>query len=256
MPICHIALGGNLGSVFETFDQAIGLLDSLVDIQVLKSSHMYWTAAVGNNVGGEFLNAVSAIETNLEPLQLLQTLQSIEVTLDRKRDFRWGPRTIDLDLIFYSDQIIDRPGLHVPHPACWYRRFVLDPLVEIAADFMHPEKRCSVQKLRERLLVRPFRLALVGADEMTRIVLITVLSREFPDVEFSHGPCQIHVSDQEPTILIGLDAPNEHRASSALASDGSHTAWLDASAVEYDRAIFVQDVIRSALCRCQHVLTK
>ena len=96
----------------------------------------------------------------------------------------WGPRTLDLDLILYGDQVIDTPELHVPHPACWYRRFVLDPLVEIAADTIHPVKQASFGELRSRLLPRPLTVAFTGGTPEQRAELARRLRDEFPAATF------------------------------------------------------------------------
>src|SRR5262245_44385915 len=110
MPRCHLALGGNQGPVGETFDQALELLErSGCPVRAVSAYHR--TPAVGSGSGGEFLNAAAEVETPSAPLDLLGTLQAIEDRLGRTRAARWGPRTIDLDLVFYGREVLESPRL-------------------------------------------------------------------------------------------------------------------------------------------------
>ncbi len=167
MTACWIALGGNEGSVAETFREALTLLDQTPGLSVVCNSLAYTTAPVGTDSGPQFLNAAAELETSLDPLELLRRLQSVETQLGRIRTLRWGPRTLDLDLLFYDQQIFTSETLTIPHPHLWYRRFVLDPLVEIAPDLLHPQHQLTISQLRQKLLVRPLSCSLCGgnADE-------------------------------------------------------------------------------------------
>lgn len=249
MPRCHITLGGNQGSVRETFERAIEQLERMPQTSVVQVSRAYRTSAVGDEAGEDFLNAAAEIETELPPVELLGALLSVESELGRTRQRRWGPRSLDLDLIFYGDQVIDLPRLRVPHPACWYRRFVLDPLTEIAADVVHPEKRLTVKQLRDRLLIRPLRFALTGADAQTRRQLIEKFRVEFADAEFSQWPL---AGDWEPALLVGLPSCDTTSASSVpAAKDLCRLAWLDASQLKGDLEFFLRSVLQSALGTCR-----
>ena len=159
MSDCWIGLGANLGNGRAAFDAAWALLRDHPQIEVRQRSGLYRTAPVGHAAGGEFLNAVCGASTTLAPLEVLDLLQSIESTLGRTREIHWGPRTLDLDLLFFDEQIICEPRLTVPHPAAWYRRFVVDPLVEIAPTLRHPVLNLTVGELRQRLRVRPLSIA-------------------------------------------------------------------------------------------------
>src|SRR5262245_38881446 len=119
MPLCFIALGGNLGPVSQTFDRALELLERRGCL-VRAASEYHRTPAVGPQAGPEFLNAAIEVETPHTAFELLDTLQSIETALGRTRRAHWGPRTIDLDLVFYERESFESPRLTVPHPACWY----------------------------------------------------------------------------------------------------------------------------------------
>lgn len=182
MPVCYISLGGNLGAVEQTFDRAIETLRREGQVQVTRISSQYRTAAVGEQSGGEFLNAVAELSTELAPLELLQHLQKIETQQGRTREVVWGPRTLDLDLLFYGQEQILTRTLLVPHPHCWYRRFVLDPLAEIAPNFVHPVLGKSIAEIRAILLQRPFLVGLAANTE-AEIQQLEQIVREFPEVE-------------------------------------------------------------------------
>ena len=160
MTAAWIGLGANLGDARSAFDAALSQLDAHPQISVLARSGLYQTAPVGQLAGNAFLNAVCRVETSLAPLELLDVLQSIEKQLGRQRGVQWGPRTLDLDLLFFGEQLIESPRLTVPHPGAWYRRFVLDPLIEIAPDWKHPLFQVSLFELRNCLQARPLQIHL------------------------------------------------------------------------------------------------
>ena len=195
-----IALGGNLGDVESTIAQALERLNHTPGIERISSSTVHRTVPVGENAGIPFGNAVAHLATVLDPLALLDRLQEIETQLGRVRTMRWGPRTLDLDLLLYGDEVIDQPKLQVPHPACWYRRFVLDPWVEIGADVVHPTKLQTIARLRDRLLVRPMSITFIGGEREQREGLLRSLKSEFPEIHWS----SVIDLDCEPTISIGL----------------------------------------------------
>ncbi|KPF98191.1 2-amino-4-hydroxy-6-hydroxymethyldihydropteridine pyrophosphokinase [Rhodopseudomonas sp. AAP120] len=131
-----IALGGNVGDVRATFDKAIANICGMTQADLLARSSDYTTPPWGDEQQDAFVNACIAIDTRLDPLSLLQTLHKIEKRFgrDRANERRWGPRTLDLDLLAYADAEIDRPDLTLPHPRLFERAFVLVPLVEIRPD--------------------------------------------------------------------------------------------------------------------------
>lgn len=197
MTRCHIALGGNLGDVWATFAAALGRLRS-DDLRVVAVSSLYTTHPMGADAGGPFLNAAAAIETTLDPLPLLDRLLAIEDQLGRRREMRWGPRAIDLDLVFYGDEVIRHPRLRVPHPGCWYRRFVLDPLEEIAPDAVHGESGETIRSLKTRLLSRPVHVAC--DDDETRRTLEVTLQRQFPEVAWTHDESRAALTFSQRTL--------------------------------------------------------
>jgi 2-amino-4-hydroxy-6-hydroxymethyldihydropteridine diphosphokinase len=131
-----IALGGNVGDVRLTFEQAISTLCGMAQATLLARSSDYQTPPWGEENQPPFVNACIQIETDLDPHALLYTLQKIEKKFgrDRLKASRWGPRSLDLDILAYGDERIDQPGLTVPHPRLFERAFVLVPLAEIVPD--------------------------------------------------------------------------------------------------------------------------
>ena len=182
MTLAVVAMGGNMGDVPQTLRQAFRSLEQHPAISNLTSSRLYSSAPVGASAGDAFFNAAMACETQLAPLDLLDLLQSIETQLGRTRELHWGPRSLDLDLVFYGDLVLNSLRLILPHPHCWYRRFVLDPVADVSPGFIHPVLGCAVIALRERLRSRPARLLIGRAADLGS--LTHALQPEFPDVEF------------------------------------------------------------------------
>jgi 2-amino-4-hydroxy-6-hydroxymethyldihydropteridine diphosphokinase len=131
-----IALGGNVGDVRATFQKAIANIRGMAQAPLLARSSDYATPPWGDDSQARFVNACIEIETSLDPHALLFTLHRIEKKFgrDRARETRWGPRTLDLDLIAYDEVSIDKPELKLPHPKLFERAFVLVPLAEIVPD--------------------------------------------------------------------------------------------------------------------------
>jgi 2-amino-4-hydroxy-6-hydroxymethyldihydropteridine diphosphokinase len=151
-----IALGSNLGDRQATLEGAIAALDGTRGVAVQKVSSFYETEPVGGPSGqGMFLNAAAVLETTLEPLGLLQVLQEIETRFGRVRTVRWEARTLDLDLLLYGDQIIETAELTIPHPRMAERRFVLEPLAEVAPDAFDPVTLRTITQLLAALDARP-----------------------------------------------------------------------------------------------------
>ena len=134
-----IALGANLGDREQNIRAALERLGAAGDVVIRRVSSFLENPAVGGPPGSPpFLNAVAEIETTLSPRELLNRLLEVERTLGRRRDIKWAPRQIDLDLLLYGDVVLDEPDLVVPHPRMHERQFVLEPLAEIAAQHIHP----------------------------------------------------------------------------------------------------------------------
>ena len=134
----YVALGANIGDREQTMRRALDLLDADPELEVVAVSRFRETAPVGVVDQPPFLNAAAAIETALGPRELLGRLLVVERSLGRRRGARWGPRTIDLDLLVHGDLVVDEEGLHVPHPRLHERRFVLEPLADLAPALVVP----------------------------------------------------------------------------------------------------------------------
>lgn len=138
--VAFIGLGGNTGDPAAVLREALIQLDALPGSRLLRSSPLYRTAAWGITEQPDFINAVAALRTTLAPQALLDALLRIEQQhgRDRSREHRWGPRSLDLDLLLYGQRQLEQPGLRVPHPHLHERAFVLVPLGRIAPDVHIP----------------------------------------------------------------------------------------------------------------------
>ncbi len=148
MPLCLIGLGSNLGDRRQILDRAVERLQSEPQIRVVARSRWLEAPPVGGPAGqGAFLNGAALLETSLSPEALLSILLAVETELGRHRGERWGPRTLDLDLLLYGQCVLAMPGLVLPHPRMAWRRFVLTPAAEIAADMVHPTTGWTIARL-------------------------------------------------------------------------------------------------------------
>ena len=139
MPRAYVGLGANLGPREKTLRHAVELLGDTEHVDLIAVSELRETDPVGVVDQPRFLNGAAAVETTLPPRALLDALLGIERELGRvRREERWGPRMVDLDLLLYGDEIVDEPGLRVPHPRLHERRFALEPLAELDPDLEIP----------------------------------------------------------------------------------------------------------------------
>lgn len=175
-----VAVGGNVGDVRQTLRRAQTLVEQNDLVQDLRTAELYRSVAMGADAGDSFLNSAWVFETSLDAFGLLDLLQRVENELGRTREARWGPRTLDLDLIFYGEEQIDSPRLRVPHPHCWYRRFVLAPIASLAPEFVHPAFGVSLRELSERLVTKPFVLGFGGEPSDESLAMI---AQECPRAE-------------------------------------------------------------------------
>ena len=164
MARCLVGCGSNIGSRREQLDRAIELLRFMPGVSLEAVSRYRETRPVGGPAGQPaYLNGACLVETDLGPRELLDALSAVENTLLRERSQRWGPRTIDLDLLLYDDVVMDTADLTLPHPRMATRRFVLEPCVEIAAAIPHPAAGCTLRDLLDNISVPHALVAVVGA---------------------------------------------------------------------------------------------
>ena len=188
MPRCLIGCGSNQGARREQLDRAIELLGVMPGVRLEAVSRHRETRPVGGPPDQPpFLNGACLIDTELSPHELLGLLAAVENTLHRDRAERWGPRTVDLDLLLYDDVVIDDgagggTALTVPHPRMVTRRFVLEPAVEIAPDLLHPVAGCSLRDLLDNISAPHLHVSVVGvpgagAAEVAAAVADATLAR-------------------------------------------------------------------------------
>jgi len=145
--IAYIGIGSNLGDKLYQCEKAISEILRIDRHKLLARSSLFKTQPIGYTPQDWFVNGVIKIETDLEAPELLRTLKTIESQLGRTEAFRWGPRTIDLDILFFDDIEIHTEELQIPHPRIQNRQFVLFPLAEIDQNLIHPVLKKTVQEL-------------------------------------------------------------------------------------------------------------
>ncbi len=146
-----LGIGSNVGDKEQNIAKAISLVSRMERTVIEKSSSLYKTEPVGYSDQDWFVNAVIRIKTPMNPNELLTALLAIEQELGRQRGRKWGPRIIDLDILFYDGLILEEDGLTLPHPHLHDRAFVLKPICEIAPDFMHPVLQRSLSAIYDEL---------------------------------------------------------------------------------------------------------
>jgi 2-amino-4-hydroxy-6-hydroxymethyldihydropteridine diphosphokinase len=221
MMISHacIGLGGNTGDVAGTMQHALEALDLVDGVHVTAASSIYSTAPVGPDAGEDFLNAAACLETTCTAQRLLEHLKQVERALGRQPSDRWTSRRVDLDLLMLGTQVIETSRLSVPHRHMWYRRFVLDPLAEIAPDVQHPVFRISIIGLREALLERPLRLLVCGGCAEDRLAVGSLLRQ--------HGIESLGEQDENNSQPLQIALPFEdYGAAPTFAGDARPAVTL------------------------------
>jgi 2-amino-4-hydroxy-6-hydroxymethyldihydropteridine diphosphokinase len=149
MTTVYLALGANVGDAQANIDQAVALLS--LKLQNIRRAPLYRTKAFGYTDQPDFLNTAIVAETNLSPPELLSLIKDTEKRLGRVHRFHWGPREIDIDIIFYGKEVFKAPDLEIPHPGLRQRDFVLRPLCDLDPDLIDPLTRRTVKNLLQEL---------------------------------------------------------------------------------------------------------
>ena len=217
MATCLLAVGANVGKRRQIVASAITALNAAPSLAVVRESQIYNTVAVGGPPAqAAFANAAVVVETELPPKDLLQLLQSFELRLGRTRDERWGPRTLDLDLLLCGEDVVESPELVLPHPRLSFRPFVLDPAIEIAADWHHPVLGATLGALHTRLKHGDDVVMLYGGTPSSRQWHADRLISEFTSLELKATGGQLFLRRgtsspfQEPKLAIQLHKLGEN----------------------------------------------
>lgn len=163
MPRCLISLGANLGDPLSSMKQALHWLKKSFGEAAVDASRFYRTPAIGGPENQqEFLNAVVAIETDQSPWDVWHVIRDVEQRMGRTRNLRWEARAIDIDVLLYEDQRIWTPHFKIPHPRMSMRRFVLEPALEVAANWIEPVSGWSIQRLFDHISAGPPSILVCG----------------------------------------------------------------------------------------------
>ncbi len=189
MPNCLIGLGANLGDRLQTFQRAVTLIAAHPNLTLRSTSRWHETVPIGGPADQPpYLNGAITLETSLAPLSLAEVIWGIETELGRRRQDRWGPRTIDLDLLLYDRLTLATPSLVLPHPRMAWRRFVLEPAVEVAAEMIHPTTGWTIARLLKHLDSTVPYVAIAGpigagkthlAERLAKEASVRVIAEEF-----------------------------------------------------------------------------
>lgn len=195
---------------------------------------------MGTQAGSPFLNSICGLTTCLSPHRLLCALQSVETQLGRVREICWGPRTLDLDLLSYGTSLVEESKLVIPHPALTYRRFVLDPLVEVDPLWRHPLYSQTARQMLDRLQNRPLPVRLLDVPDDQMESLAALIRPKYPDVRFvSHGDCS---TDAIPIKLSGCCGSSDQLIIDLRRSPGDKLEKLiSAFTAIFDKPIRVSD---------------
>lgn len=225
MATCLVAVGSNLGNREQTLDRAVEVLARHQQLRLLRRSRWRETSPVGGPPGQEsFLNGALLLETSLSAQRLLQVLQTVEAKFGRDRRQRWGPRSLDLDLLLYENLILQTPQLCIPHPRMAWRRFVLEPALEVAGDMLHPALAWTVARLWEHLHTATPYLAIAGPPTAGKTELAGQIARKI-DARLILDPDPTQSSAVAPGSCLETELRILDRRADLL--DAQRTEWAD-----------------------------
>jgi 2-amino-4-hydroxy-6-hydroxymethyldihydropteridine diphosphokinase len=224
---CLVAVGSNLGNREQTLDRAVQVLTQVEGLRLLRRSRWRETSPVGGPPGqGSFLNGALLVETALPAPRLLEVFQAVELQFGRQRRQRWGPRSLDLDLLLYDRLILQTAELCIPHPRMAWRRFVLEPANEIAPEMVHPSLGWTIARLWEHLTTATPYLAIAGPPAAgktelagqvartldARLILDPHSLRPSAGVAGSDSDAEMQILDLRAKLLATQSAAETNRA--------------------------------------------
>ena len=267
MPTCLIGLGANLNDRRRALDAAVSRLTQCDALRITACSRWHPAQPIGGPGGqGEYLNGALRIETSLQPEALLSLLQQVEDEAGRERKRRWDARTLDLDLLLYGDVILETSRLVLPHPRMAFRRFVLEPACEVAADMLHPTTGWTIARLLRHLQTAACYVAITGAPATGKTALAGRLAESVSahwiadPTEQSQGLLDGRSGQSEPLAVelerlnrraLILDTAAEPETNQAAISD----FWLEQSAAYAAVQLAADDLadFEAALRKAQNV---
>jgi 2-amino-4-hydroxy-6-hydroxymethyldihydropteridine diphosphokinase len=235
MPQCLVSFGSNLGTRQSLIAAAARALSQIPEVENFRASRLYETPPIGGPSGQDpFLNGVAAFDTNARARQVLAWLQELEDRLGRRRERRWGARSIDLDVVLHGNLIGGASDLTVPHPRYTARRFVLRPACDVAADYRDPRFGWKLRRLAEHLEAGNASMALAGSDAATRAQLCQLLRDRYGILTFDADPLPhpMAVVANVPAAVPQRSAQLSSQCSSSPSSDPTSPAVPIASVTD------------------------
>jgi len=234
MSTALIGIGCNIGDGPQQVAEAVGALRAMQGIDDVHASGCNRSRPVGGPAGQAcFTNAAAVVETTLSPQDLLDELQRLELKHGRQRTTHWGSRTLDLDVLLYDDVSLQTETLQIPHPRMTFRRFVLEPAVEVAPQMLHPICQQTVQRLLNHIDTAPNNIAIGGLDSDARHWLaakLRCLGGSHADNSSPQAVSEPWYEQRQLEVELGIGKTKQQSTCQPVASHPKLAIWLDASA--------------------------